>query len=188
MGYLKLDTSSENKNIKILEFIHIVILVLYCLLLDAFVVYTAARDFLIQDKIDWDRFGGGNGEGIPSFYIYRGDQGFCELLISVGFVVLFAILINYKLARKMNNIIRFYSPIGICFLNTVLFIIFEKCTGRLWPGFFGYIRTAPETRLSFAPIYPNNTNFMVDFVKKNILFLVIIVISLIIDKKRRSSK
>lgn len=63
MGNLKFDTPNENKTIKILEFVHIVMLVLYCLLLDAFVVYTAARDDLIKDEIDWDRLGGGDGVG-----------------------------------------------------------------------------------------------------------------------------
>lgn len=130
--------------------------------LDAFVVYTAARDDLIKDEIDW------------------------ELLISVGLVVLFAILINYRLARKLNNIIRFYVPICICLLNTVIFIVFERNTGNLWSEFFGYEKTAPYTVDGFgAALYYSNIDFMFDFVVKNILFLIITIISLIIVKKKR---
>ena len=186
MGNLKFDTPNENKIIKILEFVHIVMLVLYCLLLDAFVVYTAARDDLIKDKIDWDRLGGGDGGGIPCFYIYRGSQGRLELLISVGLVVLFVILINYRLARKLNNSIRFYAPICICLLNTVIFIVFERNTGNLWSEFFGYEKTAPYTVDGFCKgLYYSNIDFVFDFVVKNILFLIITIISLIIVKKKR---
>ena len=103
------------------------------------------RGELVEIAIDEERICGGDGSNIPFFSVCGGFGSCIMQLIAIGFIVVFAIIMNSRSTKSLEGNKRFGIPMLTGLINAVIFMIFMGNTMSDWLDWIGQQRTVPYT-------------------------------------------